>query len=68
MNQSDSLPVINERDASVSLKPAVNPRELKHKELLDGDFWRKIPAYMEVGEELFLDYKWQAKNLSLIHI
>lgn len=44
------------------LKPPVDPATLTHKHLLRGDFWRKIPAYAEVGEEEFLNHLWQAKN------
>lgn len=43
-------------------KPAVDPSTLEHKQLLDGDFWRRIPAYADVSEEQFLDHKWQAKK------
>jgi len=43
-------------------KPAVDPATLEHKHLLDGDFWRRIPAYADVTEEQFLDHKWQAKK------
>jgi lysine 2,3-aminomutase len=33
-----------------------------HRDLLGGDFWRRIPAYAGVSEAEFLDHKWQAKN------
>ena len=46
----------------VHLKPAVDPATLAHKELLDGPFWHRIPAYAEVDEATFLDHQWQAKN------
>ena len=45
-----------------ALKPAVDPATLTHKHLLDGDFWRRIPAYADVDEATFLDHRWQAKN------
>jgi lysine 2,3-aminomutase len=45
-----------------ALKPPVDPSTLKHRELLDGPFWRHIPAYAEVTEAEFLDHKWQAKH------
>lgn len=35
---------------------------LKHRELQEGDFWRKVPALFQVSQEEFLDYKWQIKN------
>ena len=38
------------------------PATLAHRELLGGDFWRRIPTYAGVSEAEFLDHKWQAKN------
>jgi lysine 2,3-aminomutase len=46
----------------VALKPPVDPATLGHRELLGGEFWRKIPAYAEVSEAEFLDHRWQAKH------
>ncbi len=48
--------------APLALKPPVDPATLAHRDLLGGEFWRKIPAYAEVGEAEFLDHKWQAKH------
>jgi lysine 2,3-aminomutase len=45
-----------------ALKPPVDPSALAHRELLGGEFWRRIPAYANVGTEEFLDHKWQAKH------
>ncbi len=45
-----------------ALKPPVDPSSLKHKDLLDGEFWRRIPRYADVNEALFLDHRWQSKN------
>jgi lysine 2,3-aminomutase len=44
------------------LKPPVDPSTLKHKQLLDGAFWHRIPAYRSIDEATFLDHAWQAKN------
>jgi lysine 2,3-aminomutase len=44
------------------LKPRVDASTLHHRQLLGGDFWRKIPAYRDVTEEQFLDDKWQSKH------
>lgn len=44
------------------LKPPVDPASLEHKQLLDGPFWHKIPAYRDIDEATFLDHHWQAKN------
>ena len=43
-------------------RPPVDQSALSYTRLLDGPFWRKIPAYREVTEEQFLDHKWQAKH------
>jgi lysine 2,3-aminomutase len=43
-------------------KPAVDPATLVYKQLLDGPFWQRIPAYRAVDEKTFLDHNWQAKN------
>lgn len=44
------------------LRPAVDPKTLGHRDLLSGEFWRKIPAYKNVDEETFLDHKFQMRN------
>jgi lysine 2,3-aminomutase len=43
-------------------KPPVDPGALQHGNLLEGEFWRRIPAWSEVPETQFLDHLWQAKN------
>lgn len=43
-------------------KPPVGPEGLAHRDLLGGDFWRKIPAYRDIDEATFLDHKWQSKH------
>ena len=62
----DTLKPIGQRpsaDAPIQhIKPAVDPSTLHHRQLLDGTFWQKIPAYREVDEATFLDHSWQAKN------
>ncbi|MCP4448652.1 MAG: KamA family radical SAM protein [Myxococcales bacterium] len=44
------------------IRPLVDPTTLSHRELLRGDFWRKIPAYKDVDSETFLDHKFQMRN------
>ncbi len=44
------------------VKPAVDPATLEHRNLRGGDWWRAIPAYADVDEATFIDYKWQAKK------
>jgi lysine 2,3-aminomutase len=45
-----------------ALKPPVDPATLAHRDLLGGEFWRRIPAYADVGQAEFLDHRWQAKH------
>lgn len=64
---SASLPVIGSAprkadDEIRPLKPPVDPATLTHKQLLGGDFWRRMPAYKDVTEEQFLDSSWQSKH------
>ena len=44
------------------LKPPVPVESLRHRDLLDGPFWQRIPAYQSIPEEQFLDHNWQARN------
>src|ERR1700733_8890583 len=44
------------------IKPLVDVSTLSHRQLLDGPFWQKIPAYREIDEATFLDHQWQAKS------
>ena len=56
----DKLHIVG-RDEHVH-KPPVQPETLVHRQLLGGDFWRKIPAYRDIDEATFLDHKWQSKH------
>ncbi|WP_428263097.1 KamA family radical SAM protein [Haliangium sp.] len=57
------LPTLDDiDDGIVHLKPPVAPERLRHKELMDGPFWQRIPAYRDVDEAQFLDHNWQARN------
>jgi lysine 2,3-aminomutase len=44
-----------------AIKQPVAESTLVHKQLLRGEFWRRIPAYRDVDEATFLDHRWQAK-------
>jgi lysine 2,3-aminomutase len=48
--------------APLALKPPVAAGTLAHRDLLGGEFWRKIPAYATVDAADFLDHRWQAKH------
>lgn len=43
-------------------KPPADPATLAHREMLDGEFWKRIPAYADVDEATFLDHRWQMKR------
>ena len=45
-----------------ALKPPAGAEELEHRELLQGEFWKAIPAWKDVDTETFLDPMWQARN------
>ena len=49
-------------DPIVSKKAPVDPATLVYRQLQEGPFWHKIPAYKDVTEAQFLDHNWQAKN------
>ena len=58
-----TLPVVNQSATPIQAKkPPVDPKTLVHKDLLDGPFWQRIPAYRDVDEKTFLDHHWQAKH------
>jgi lysine 2,3-aminomutase len=43
-------------------KPAADAHHFAYKDLKQGEFWRAVPAYKEIGEETFLDHLWQQKH------
>jgi len=54
--------VISAGGPSRRVKPPIDPGELEHRNLVQGEFWRNIPAYREVDEATFLDHIWQARH------
>jgi lysine 2,3-aminomutase len=59
---SDSKLAVVPQGPPPALKPPVDPATLAHRVLAGGDFWRRIPAYANVGASDFLDHRWQAKH------
>src|SRR5687768_6959879 len=64
---ANPLPVLGSAQRAVEseirhLKPPVDESTLTHRQLLGGEFWRRIPAYKDVSEEQFLDHNWQSKH------
>ena len=53
----NELPSAPERPTSSALSFG-----LDHRELVSGEFWRKIPAFRDVDEAQFLDHRWQLKH------
>ena len=49
-------------DPIVPKKPPVEATALAHKELRQGTWWQRIPAYKAIDEATFLDHAWQAKS------
>jgi len=43
-------------------KPPVDPAELEHRNIRQGEFWRGVPAYEDVDEATFLDHIWQGRH------
>jgi hypothetical protein len=39
-------------------------RSETHRDLVGGEFWRRVPAYRDVDEAVFLDHRWQSKASS----
>jgi lysine 2,3-aminomutase len=61
--EARTLPIAPSAPAPVpALKPTALPDAVAHRELLEGPFWQKIPAYAGVSEAEFLDHAWQAKH------
>ncbi len=61
MAPESKLAIVSE-GAPAALKPPADPATLRHRDLLGGEFWRRIPAYADVSPAEFLDHKWQAKS------
>lgn len=56
-----TLPVVNTPKRS-AVKAQVEPSSLRHRELLTGDFWRRVPAFRGVSQDEFLDHNFQARH------
>jgi lysine 2,3-aminomutase len=39
-----------------------NQQSHSHRQLIEGDFWRRIPAYRDISEATFLDHHWQSQH------
>ncbi len=48
--------------STTPLKDPVAPEAISHRDLLEGEFWQRLPGYADVDTETFLDHKWQARQ------
>ena len=49
MTQLPVVPTENEETAR-KVRPPADPSTMAHRDLLDGEFWRRIPAFKDVVE------------------
>jgi len=54
-------PLTTPRQAGLAVEAASEP-DVGHRDLLDGQFWRRLPGYRLVDEPQFLDGRWQARG------
>ncbi len=54
--------ILNVLQPTNNEKPPVDPSSLQYRNLLEGDFWKRIPEYKNVDRKTFLDYRWQSKK------
>ena len=45
-----------------SQKPPVEPDDLRHRQLREDEFWRRIPAYAHLDRTQFDDHRFQSRN------
>jgi lysine 2,3-aminomutase len=58
-----ALPLLKELEGPAEEpEPPSSASEAHHRDLRDGDFWRRVPAYTHVSRAEFLDHQWQARN------
>src|SRR4051794_2565488 len=63
MSSESKLAVVSPSDGPPAApRPPVPAASLAHRELLSGEFWKRVPAYANVSEAEFLDHRWQAKH------
>jgi lysine 2,3-aminomutase len=62
ISENELLESLGNQDIPKHIKDFVGVNELKHREFLEGSFWEKIPAFLGVSREEFLDVKFQNKH------
>jgi lysine 2,3-aminomutase len=58
----DDITKIHAPEPHRHTKPPAGPEALEHTNWVQGEFWRKIPAYKDVDETTFLDHGWQYRH------
>ncbi|MCB9667366.1 MAG: KamA family radical SAM protein [Myxococcales bacterium] len=56
------LPVHDDQPRSLTQRVSVPPETFRHKDLLTGPFWQRIPAYASLGEADFMSHLWQSRH------
>ena len=54
--------MLHAQNATRHVKPAAAQDALNHLDLREGAFWQAIPAYREIDEHTFLDFRWQGRH------
>ncbi len=62
MSDNASLNVIGSESEINHLKPHVNPNDIFWRSPRRDPFWQRIPAWADVDEDTFKEFKWQEKN------
>jgi lysine 2,3-aminomutase len=61
--QKESLPVLNDgEEPIIHLRPKVKEEDITWRNPRRDAFWQKIPAWKNIDEKEFLNYRWQEKN------
>ena len=58
MSQQETIDI----SPSTPTLPEVDPVQGQHRELRGDEFWRRIPAYRDLGAEEFHDHRFQSRN------
>jgi lysine 2,3-aminomutase len=59
---SAHTPLTLVRDPPAAKRPPAPASALAHRELRQGAWWQRVPAYRDVDEATFLDHAWQSKS------
>ena len=60
--EDSHLSPLAEHPVPKPIKEPIKEKEFVHRRFKAGPFWRSIPAFKDVSEKEFLDYRFQNKN------